>query len=68
MPLLLLLLRQDGLDGIIPQIMKEDRIPGAIILVGTKDRIIYRRAFGSAKLHSVFDAASCIKVLSRVNP
>ena len=49
------------------------RIPGAVVLVGNEDRIIYRQAFGSAALRperipmtigTLFDLASLTKVVA----
>ena len=51
------------LDDLVPPILAEDHIPGAVVVVGTKDRITYCRAFGSVRLDTVFDLASCTKVV-----
>ena len=51
------------LDRIVPPILESDRIPGAVIVVGTKDSVTYRKAFGAARLDTVFDLASCTKVV-----
>ncbi len=51
-------------------------IPGAVILVGTHDRIIYRRAFGlravtpcaePMRVNTIFDLASLTKVVATTN-
>jgi CubicO group peptidase (beta-lactamase class C family) len=51
------------LDSIVPPILEKDRIPGAVIVVGDLENITYRRAFGTAKLDTIFDLASCTKVV-----
>lgn len=52
------------IDQRVPGILTGDRIPGAVIVVGTKDRVLYRRAFGDARPDTVFDLASCTKVIA----
>ena len=54
---------ESPLDSLIPPILERDRIPGAVVVVGDLDSILYRRAFGTAKLNTVFDLASCTKVV-----
>lgn len=51
------------IDAAVPPILEADRIPGAVVVVGTKDGVLYRRAFGQARLDTVFDLASCTKVV-----
>ncbi len=53
--------------------IKAGRIPGAVILIGTRDRVVYRRAFGH-RMHkpkrvpmtvdTIFDLASLTKVVA----
>lgn len=52
------------LDGIVSPILAEDRIPGAVIVVGSSDRVLYRKAFGTASLDTIYDLASCTKVVA----
>lgn len=51
------------LDRAVPPIMARDRIPAAVVVVGTKDGIEYRRAFGAARLDTIFDLASLTKAV-----
>ena len=51
------------LDTIVPPILEKDRIPGAVIVAGDLETITYRKAFGTAKLDTIFDLASCTKVV-----
>src|SRR5437773_2123713 len=51
------------LDSIVPPILEQDRIPGAVLVVADLDAIKYRRAFGTATLDTIFDLASCTKVV-----
>jgi len=51
------------LDRAIPPIMARDRIPSAVVVVGTKDGVAYRKAFGAARLDTIFDLASVTKVV-----
>lgn len=66
----------DALEQIGPAVREEikaGRIPGAVVLVGSKDRILYRRAFGLRSIEprrapmtpdTIFDLASLTKVLA----
>jgi len=54
---------ESPLDRLVPAILERDRIPSAVIVQGTKDGILYRRAFGGARLDTVFDLASVTKVV-----
>lgn len=70
-PVLLLLLTGCGtastdspLDTLVPRILQEDRIPGAVIVAGDIDAIRYRKAFGTAKPDTIFDLASCTKAVA----
>lgn len=65
MPLLLLaLFLQSDLDAVVTEILQKDKIPGAVILAGTKDAITCRKAFGTAKIDTVWDLASCTKIIA----
>ncbi|TAN39297.1 MAG: DUF1343 domain-containing protein [Nitrospirae bacterium] len=52
--------------------IRKGRIPGAVVLVGTRDRILYRQAFGNRSLtperrmtaDTLFDLASLTKVIA----
>ncbi len=53
--------------------IKASRIPGAVILIGTRDKVLYRRAFGYRMLNpkaepmtvdTIFDLASLTKVVA----
>jgi CubicO group peptidase (beta-lactamase class C family) len=52
-----------ALDTRVPEILEMDRIPGAVILVGQGELVLYRKAFGNARLDTVWDLASCTKVV-----
>jgi uncharacterized protein YbbC (DUF1343 family)/CubicO group peptidase (beta-lactamase class C family) len=68
-------IRSPDLSGIAPIVQAEiaaGRIPGAVVLVGLGDRILYRQAFGNRNLgdasqamtvDTVFDLASLTKVV-----
>lgn len=51
------------LDAVVPTIVANDRIPGAVVLVGEGVGVSYRRAFGTARADSLFDLASVTKVV-----
>ena len=52
------------LDTLVPAILEQDRIPGAVVLSGDLEKTSYRKAFGTAKVDTVFDLASCTKVVA----
>ncbi len=61
------------LDALINQAIREDKIPGAVVLVGHKGRVIYRKAYGSRALlparepmtvDTIFDIASLTKIVA----
>lgn len=54
---------ESPLDFIVPAILEQDRIPGAVVLYGNLEETAYRRAFGTARLDTLFDLASCTKVV-----
>jgi CubicO group peptidase (beta-lactamase class C family) len=51
------------LDTVVPAILEKDHIPAAVIVAGDVDKITYRKAFGGATLDTIFDLASCTKVV-----
>lgn len=55
---------ESPLDRLVPPILESDNIPGAVVLVGGSDGVRYRRAFGSASLDTIWDLASCTKVVA----
>jgi CubicO group peptidase (beta-lactamase class C family) len=55
---------QSSLDMIVPPILDQDHIPSVVIVTGDVDRIRYARAFGEATLDTIFDLASCTKVVA----
>lgn len=62
--LLLLLAQEAEFNEKVPGILEQDRIPGAVLLTGTKDRITCRRAYGDARIDTIFDLASCTKIVA----
>jgi len=61
------------ISGIVEQAVMDGRIPGAVVLIGTNEKIIYRRAFGWRSLRPdktpmtedvIFDVASLTKVVA----
>lgn len=55
---------ESPLDRLIPPILERDNIPGAVVLIGGPDGVRYRKAFGTASLDTVWDLASCTKVVA----
>ena len=55
---------ESPLDALVPRILQEDRIPGAVIVAGDLDAVRYRKAFGTAKPDTIFDLASCTKAVA----
>lgn len=58
------------IDSIVQEEIAAGRLPGAVVLVGDRDRVLYRRAFGSRQLRperlpmtedTIFDLASLTK-------
>src|SRR5208283_4422170 len=58
---------------IVEKELREGKIPGAVVVVGTPDRVVYRRAFGYRSLEpaqlpmtekTIFDVASLTKVVA----
>jgi CubicO group peptidase (beta-lactamase class C family) len=54
---------ESPLDSLLPTILERDRIPGAVVLIGDLEGIRYRKAFGAARIDTIFDLASCTKVV-----
>lgn len=61
------------LDNVINDAIKTDQIPGAVVLIGSKGRIVYEKAYGNRALvprrepmtlDTIFDAASLTKVVA----
>src|SRR5262249_2635943 len=63
----------DAIEPLVKQAIEDKKLPGAVVLVGRGDRVLYQRAFGqravvpSAEpmtLDTVFDLASLTKVVA----
>ncbi len=63
----------DQIDGLVEQAITEKKMPGAVILVGHKGKIVYRKAFGNRALvpqrekmtvDTIFDVASLTKPIA----
>src|SRR5574341_45080 len=61
------------LDAVIEQAIRENRIPGAVLVVGHKGKILHRKAYGNRSLaprrepmsvNTIFDCASLTKVVA----
>jgi uncharacterized protein YbbC (DUF1343 family) len=61
------------LDAAIDQAIREDRIPGAVVLVGHNGQVVYRKAYGYRALlpvkepmtvDTIFDIASLTKIVA----
>ncbi len=61
------------IDDLVEEAIREKRLPGAVILIGQNERILYRKAFGHRALvpdlepmtvDTVFDLASLTKVVA----
>jgi CubicO group peptidase (beta-lactamase class C family) len=53
-----------SIDLLVPQILQQDGIPSAVIVAGDLERVTYARAFGDARLDTIYDLASCTKVVA----
>lgn len=62
-----------ALDALLEEAIGKDKIPGAVVLVGHKGQIVYKKAYGSRALvprreamtiDTVFDVASLTKVVA----
>ncbi len=65
--------RAAEMDAAIAQAIREDRIPGAVVLIGHQGRIVYQKAYGSRALipvkepmtmDTIFDVASLTKIVA----
>src|ERR1700684_294873 len=61
------------LDAAINQAIREDKIPGAVVLVGHNGQVVYRKAYGPRALlpvkepmttDTIFDIASLTKIVA----
>src|ERR1700691_2032612 len=61
------------LDAVINQAIREDKIPGAVVLVGHDGKIVYRKAYDNRALvpvkepmtaDTIFDIASLTKIVA----
>src|ERR1035438_4719401 len=61
------------LDAAINQAIREDKIPGAVVLVGHQGQVVYRKAYGFRALlpvkepmtaDTIFDIASLTKIVA----
>ncbi|MBV8882277.1 MAG: beta-lactamase family protein, partial [Planctomycetaceae bacterium] len=53
-----------SIDVLVPQILIQDHIPSAVVVAGDLDHVSYARAFGDARLDTIYDLASCTKVVA----
>jgi uncharacterized protein YbbC (DUF1343 family) len=65
--------RAADLDAFIDQAIREDKIPGAVLLVGHQGQVVYRKAYGYRALvpakepmtvDTIFDIASLTKIVA----
>jgi uncharacterized protein YbbC (DUF1343 family) len=65
--------RLDAIEPIVQAAIKEKLLPGAVVLVGHRDRIVYQKAFGNRAVEpgvepmtvdTIFDLASLTKVVA----
>ena len=63
----------NDLDAAINQAIREDKIPGAVLLIGHEGKVVYRKAYGNRALlpakepmtaDTIFDIASLTKVVA----
>jgi uncharacterized protein YbbC (DUF1343 family)/CubicO group peptidase (beta-lactamase class C family) len=64
---------RDAIEWVVEREIDGGRIPGAVVLIGDRDRVLYRRAFGRRAVrpqpeamteNTVFDLASLTKVVA----
>jgi len=55
---------QSSIDVLVPDILVQDHIPSAVIVAGDLENTTYARAFGDAQLDTIYDLASCTKVVA----
>ncbi len=62
-----------AMDALLNQAVRDDKIPGAVLVIGHEGKVVYRKAYGSRALlpkkepmtvDTVFDVASLTKVVS----
>jgi uncharacterized protein YbbC (DUF1343 family)/CubicO group peptidase (beta-lactamase class C family) len=62
-----------AIDGVIAEAIRTDRLPGAVVLVGHNDEIVYQKVYGNRAVvpareamtaDTVFDVASLTKVIA----
>jgi uncharacterized protein YbbC (DUF1343 family)/CubicO group peptidase (beta-lactamase class C family) len=65
--------RLDAIDTLVQEAIGEKKLPGAVIVIGRGDRVLYQKAFGNRSLvpsvepmtlDTVFDIASLTKVVA----
>jgi uncharacterized protein YbbC (DUF1343 family)/CubicO group peptidase (beta-lactamase class C family) len=65
--------RLDGIAPLVEQAIAEKKLPGAVVLIGRGDRVLYQKAFGRRAvepspepmtLDTIFDVASLTKVVA----
>ncbi|HET7219134.1 MAG TPA: exo-beta-N-acetylmuramidase NamZ domain-containing protein [Vicinamibacterales bacterium] len=65
--------RLDAIEPLVREAIAEKKLPGAVVLVGRRDRVLYQRAFGyralvpapePMTLDTIFDLASLTKVVA----
>ena len=65
--------RLSVIDSVVQEAIREGQIPGAVVLIGHNDAVVYRKAFGSRSLEprheamtldTIFDVASLTKVVA----
>ena len=65
--------RLDAIEPLIAEAIAEKKLPGAVVLVGHRDRVLYQKAFGNRALvpgvepmtlDTIFDLASLTKVVA----
>ncbi|MCX8011443.1 MAG: beta-lactamase family protein, partial [Ignavibacteria bacterium] len=61
------------IDSLVDKAIKEKNCPGAVVLIGRKDKVVYRKAFGNSSLvpeiksmtpETIFDLASLTKPIA----
>jgi len=65
--------RLDGIERVVTEAIGQKSLPGAVVVVGRGDRVVYQRAFGNRALvpapepmttDTIFDVASLTKVVA----
>ena len=65
--------RLEAIEPLIAEAIAEKKLPGAVVLVGHRDRVLYQKAFGNRALvpavepmtvDTIFDLASLTKVVA----